>query len=157
MANITCGVPQGYILGPLLFLFYKNDIVNCSVLSKYILFADGKQKYSLFASYTRISHQSSNHLLISFDRRFYDFNVLRSLILLSSLNHCLVGLSDQCINFSARWLLCYCVNMIYIFLTILLANKISIKFNSWGTPWYTSNVKCWGVLINDKIIWWRFN
>ena len=44
--EISCGVPQGYILGSLLYLLYVNDIVNVSEKISCILFADDTNIFS---------------------------------------------------------------------------------------------------------------
>ena len=53
---IKCGVPQGSILGPLLFLLYINDIILSSNILKFTLFADDT---SLFYSHKNKSEATN--------------------------------------------------------------------------------------------------
>ena len=61
--SINCGVPQGTVLGPLLFIIYTNDLPDCISQATTILFADDTTIYES-ASDLNYLYSSMNQNLI---------------------------------------------------------------------------------------------
>ena len=62
MPPVACGVPQGSILGPLLFILFVNDIPSISKLAELIMFADDTNLFFKHANISELFVNVNNEL-----------------------------------------------------------------------------------------------
>ena len=62
MLPVACGVPQGSILGPLLFILFINDITSISKLAELIMFADDTNLFFKHANISELFVNVNNEL-----------------------------------------------------------------------------------------------
>lgn len=129
VSHVSCGVPQGSILGPLLFLIYINDIHKSTKKLNFISFADDTTVY--------FSHKSVDTLI---DTVNIELKSLTSWLILNKLT--LNATKTKYIIFSSANKLCkikdkYC--------NAIILNDCAIE--------RVNNIKFLGVILNDNLKW----
>ena len=100
-APVTCRVPQGSIMGSLLFLLYVNDIANVSTSLLPILFADDTNVFltgNNIAQMIEIMNGELNNVFRWLISNKLSLNVKKPQFMVFSLRKHIIPNTDMCIN-----------------------------------------------------------
>ena len=100
-STVTCGVPQGSIMGSLLFLLYVNDIANVSTSLLPILFADDTNVFltgNNIDQMIEIMNGELNNAFLWLNSNKLSLNVKKTQFMLFSLRKHIITNTDMCIN-----------------------------------------------------------
>ena len=124
--DILLGVPQGSVLGPLLFLLYVNDLPNASDILSFILFADDTNLFLASNDPTRVGYLLNSEL----EKVNSWFLTNKLLINFSKTNYMIFKPRNRIID----------ENLINIYINNNEINRVT-------------NVKFLGIKIDNKLTW----